>query len=197
MASRSSTNTRSTGKARAKKPAARRRPPAQQSPPATLSAAHVQGFIAGTVAGLLMGAAGVIWLIDDDGRARPVPAQLDAAPEEESARPRFDFYTLLPEEELQLATPQAGSAGEHNEPSAYRQYILQAGSFRRPEDADRRKGELAFLGLESEIERSENDSGVWYRVYIGPFESRSEMARARSLSAQADIDTLLLKRSQP
>jgi hypothetical protein len=32
-------------------------------------------------------------------------------------------------------------------------------------------------------------------VVIGPFESRSAMARARSLTAQQDIDTLLVQRS--
>ncbi|MCH1459660.1 MAG: hypothetical protein L7U64_05660 [Luminiphilus sp.] len=31
---------------------------------------------------------------------------------------------------------------------------------------------------------------------MGPFESRSAMAKARSLTAQSDVDTLLLKRSQ-
>lgn len=196
MATRSNTGSRG-GTARAKKPATRRRAAARQAPPPTLSAAHVHGFIVGVVAGLIMGAAGVIWLVREEGPARPVPAISDGLPEEDNARPRFDFYTLLPEEELQLTTPSEGAAAQREEPSVYQQYILQAGSFRRPEDADRRKGELAFMGLESEVERSENDSGVWYRVYIGPFESRSDMARARSLAAQADIDTLLLKRTTP
>ena len=77
------------------------------------------------------------------------------------------------------------------------QYLLQAGSFRQEADADRRRGELALLGLEATVEPSENDSGRWYRVYLGPFDSRSDMARARSLTAQADMDTLLLKRDAP
>jgi len=47
------------------------------------------------------------------------------------------------------------------------------------------------------VEASENDNGQWYRVYLGPFASRSEMARARTLTAQADMDTLLLKRETP
>ena len=63
--------------------------------------------------------------------------------------------------------------------------------------ADRRRGELALLGLEATVEPGDGDNGRWYRVYLGPFESRSEMARARSLTAQADMDTLLLKRELP
>jgi cell division protein FtsN len=73
--------------------------------------------------------------------------------------------------------------------------VLQAGSFRAIADADRRRGELALLGLESSIEEMRVDSGSWHRIYIGPFSSRSEMAKARSLAAQSNIETLLLKRS--
>ena len=81
-------------------------------------------------------------------------------------------------------------------PSEYTQYVLQAGSFRAIADADRRRGELALLGLESSIEQMKTDTGSWHRVYIGPFDSRSAMAKARALTAQSDIDTLLLKRAQ-
>ena len=77
------------------------------------------------------------------------------------------------------------------------QYLLQVGSFRQHADADRRRGELALLGLEASVEPGNADNGRWYRVYLGPFENRSEMTRARSLTAQADMDTLLVKRESP
>ena len=76
-------------------------------------------------------------------------------------------------------------------------YLLQAGSFRQRQDADRRRAELLLLGLEPKIEGSNGDNGRWFRVYVGPFESRSQLAKARSLTAAQDIDTLLLKRSKP
>jgi cell division protein FtsN len=47
------------------------------------------------------------------------------------------------------------------------------------------------------VEESNGDNGRWYRVYVGPFESHAKMARARSLTANQNIDTLLLKRSRP
>ena len=74
---------------------------------------------------------------------------------------------------------------------------MQVGSFRQQADADRRRGELALLGLEATVEPGDGDNGRCYRVYLGPFESGSKMARARSLTAQADMDTLLLKRESP
>ena len=76
-------------------------------------------------------------------------------------------------------------------------YLLQVGSFRQEEDADRRRGELALLGLEAAVELTNGDNGRWYRVYMGPFANRSEIARARSMAAQANMDTLLLKRESP
>jgi cell division protein FtsN len=74
---------------------------------------------------------------------------------------------------------------------------LQAGSFRQREDADRRRAELLLLGLEPRVEEATGDNGRWYRVYLGPYDSRAKMARARSLTAGQDIDTLLLKRGNP
>ena len=44
------------------------------------------------------------------------------------------------------------------------------------------------------MEEASGDNGRWFRVYLGPFESHSKMARARGLTAQQGIDTLLLKR---
>jgi cell division protein FtsN len=113
----------------------------------------------------------------------------------EAPRPRFDFYKLLPEqtsdvevEPAEVATPRASNTEN---------YLLQAGSFRQREDADRRRAELLLLGLEPTVEQADGDNGRWFRVYVGPFASRSQMAKARSLTAGQGIDTLLLKRSAP
>jgi SPOR domain len=122
-------------------------------------------------------------------------AQQAAAPEA-PPRPRFDFYTLLPEQTMnvevepaEVTSPRAGSATEL--------YLLQAGSFRQRDDADRRRAELLLLGLDPKVEETTGDNGRWFRVYVGPFDSRSKMAKARSLTAAQDIDTLLLKRNKP
>ena len=50
---------------------------------------------------------------------------------------------------------------------------------------------------EPSVEETTGSNGRWFRVYVGPFESRSKMAKARSLTASQDIDTLLLKRNKP
>jgi cell division protein FtsN len=76
-------------------------------------------------------------------------------------------------------------------------FLLQAGSFRQREDAERRRAELILLGLEPKIEASSSDNGRWFRVYLGPFESHKSMSRARGLTANQNIETLVLKRSGP
>tara|TARA_R110002110_G_scaffold205066_7_gene417218 strand:- start:365995 stop:366585 length:591 start_codon:yes stop_codon:yes gene_type:complete len=107
--------------------------------------------------------------------------------------PRFDFYTLLPEQTIDVEVEPADIAQPRSAPSQVL-YFLQAGSFRQREDADRRRAELLLLGLEPNVEETSGDNGRWYRVFLGPFDSRSKMAAARSLTANQDIDTLLLKR---
>ncbi|MFV0476733.1 MAG: SPOR domain-containing protein [Parahaliea sp.] len=109
------------------------------------------------------------------------------------AKPRFDFYTMLPEQTIDVEVDPAEVA-KPRASTARTTYLLQAGSFRQREDADRRRAELLLLGLEPRIEESTTDNGRWFRVFLGPFDSHSKMSRARSLTINQDIDTLLLKR---
>ena len=112
-------------------------------------------------------------------------------------KPRFDFYKLLPEQTIDVDVAPAEVAQPRTDTAAGELYLLQAGSFRQREDADRRRAELLLLGLEPRVEETSGDNGRWFRVYLGPFESRAQVARARSLTAAQDIDTLLLKRGNP
>lgn len=129
---------------------------------------------------------------------RPAEAPAAAGPDTagNQPKPRFDFYRILPETSIRVeaepAEPTAsGSAGPTEK------YLLQAGSFRQREDADRRRAELLLLGLAPRIEEATGDNGRWYRVYLGPYDSREKMLSARGLTAGQGIDTLLLKRSGP
>lgn len=116
-------------------------------------------------------------------------------PAETAPRPRFDFYTLLPEQTIDVEVdPAEVTAPREGATATGEVYLLQAGSFRQREDADRRRAELLLLGLQPEIEETSGDNGRWFRVYLGPFDSRSKMSKARSLTAGQDIDTLVLKR---
>ena len=185
----------STSRATNNRVGGNRRKAAGNSGPPTLSRAHLNGFLVGVIAGIFVGVGGYAYLTNP-GSAERVTNR-DTTSQEvagEGASQRWDFFTVLPNQNLDLGAD-VEPAGLPNANSENARYVLQAGSFRDAEDADRRKGELALLGLESRVEQARSDNGLWYRVSIGPFDSRSAMAKARALTAQSGIDTLLLKRS--
>lgn len=162
--------------------------------PPSLNQDHLKGFAAGALGGLVIGVASMAWLTTTN--EQPATALSDpviTADPSAEPKPRYDFFTVLPNQELDLASD-VEPAGLSDNASDADLYLLQAGSFRLQTDADRRRGELALLGLTATIEETRGDNGLWFRVYVGPFESRSAMARARSITAQQSIDTLLLKR---
>ena len=95
-----------------------------------------------------------------------------AKPENLAHRPRFEFYEILPN-----ALPESGSKQRTTTPTlpAKRQhsahYFIQAGAFRHANEADRLRAELALLGLEAVIEKSQE----WYRVRLGPYRDISQL----------------------
>ncbi|MEH6589196.1 MAG: SPOR domain-containing protein [Halioglobus sp.] len=124
-------------------------------------------------------------------------AAIDPEPAaEQPPKPRFDFYTLLPGRTIDVEDD-PGQVAKARTTKPAEVYLLQAGSFRQKDDAERRRAELILLDLDPKVEESSGDNGRWFRVYVGPFESRSKLAKARSLTASQNIDTLLLKRGQP
>lgn len=147
-------------------------------------------FLAGLLCGVFLSA--LVWLATQ----QPDKAAVEAIVAEDNSekprpQPRFDFYTLLPEQRIDVDINPEVMA---NTSAPSDEFLLQAGSFKQAEDADRRRAQLLLLGLTATVEEATTDNGRWFRVYIGPFESRSALQSARNRTAQQGIDTLLLKR---
>lgn len=168
-----------------------------RSAPAARPGSSWRAYLAGLFSGVFLSFLLYLANMPVPGAGAPEldPTVVAEAPAE-PPKPRFDFYTMLPQQTIDgplepavLADPPAAAAQEV--------YLLQAGSFRQNEDADRRRAELLLLGLEPRVEEADSDNGRWFRVYLGPFNSHSQMTRARSLTAAQDIDTLLLRRGEP
>lgn len=130
--------------------------------------------------------------VDSGDSSEPTVA---TSPVANAPEPEYEFFEVLPNQKItvdvdpaDLPKPRSATTGK--------QFLLQAGSFRQATDADRRRGELLLLGLNPKVEDTQGDTGRWFRVVLGPFESRSAMAKARSLTAQQDIDTLLIQRNR-
>ncbi len=166
--------------------------------------------------GLLIGAAGgyLVWLLqtpvtdrppaEPAAQLQPAPpppekppaaAKAGAAPPPADERSRFEFYTLLPEMEIEVSDAHVKEALKTPaRKSESGPYILQVGSFRRLEEADNLKARIALLGIEAQIQTVViRDQDVWYRVRVGPYESVRDLAKARTRLQRNDIEAMVLR----
>ncbi|MBI5461360.1 MAG: SPOR domain-containing protein [Gammaproteobacteria bacterium] len=112
------------------------------------------------------------------------------------AKPRFDFYTILPE--MEVPVPEQEITGQPREGvpqvEAPGTYLLQAGSFRTRQQADQLKAKLALLGLQSDIQTvTINNKETWHRVRVGPFSDLNALNTARARLKENQLDAILLR----
>jgi cell division protein FtsN len=118
------------------------------------------------------------------------------AEESDAPKPRFEFYTLLPE--MEVAVPDTdlkpGPPATPIAPAGPGTYYLQAGSFRLPQEADKMKATIAFLGLESSVQTvAINGADTWHRVRIGPFSDLASLNEVRRRLNENKIESIVLK----
>lgn len=158
----------------------------------------------GTALGLFIAFLTYLAVVDPQQPAAGAPAPViakaqPAATKPEVPKPRFDFYQLLKENEVEVKEPPLPA--RPNQPveqlADQQEFILQVGSFRSDADADRLRAQLILLNLDAQIEKVSVRSGeIWYRVLVGPFGDRPSMERARNTLASNSINALLLKRKK-
>ncbi len=69
---------------------------------------------------------------------------------------------------------------------------MQCGSFRKLAQADQMKATIAFQGISSSIRRTDQDSGTWYRVILGPYEGKRAAERDRNSLERVNIRTCMI-----
>ena len=141
----------------------------------------------------------LVWpdnFVADDSQSPAMKTQAEAQPE----RPKFTFYTILPEMEVVIsdeeARPPASSEnnGSANKDSKESKYRLQVGSFKKLTDADRQKARLALLGVEAEIQKVNIGEGdIYYRVLTQAFSSKKELNKKRSMFQKNKINSLIVQ----
>ncbi|MBS1217076.1 MAG: sporulation related [Proteobacteria bacterium] len=127
--------------------------------------------------------------------AKAVPADTTKPGEKNSksadAKPRFDFYKILPGVDEPATDQQLRDARKS---AAKESFYLQAGAFQNAPDADNLKARLALIGMQASIQTTTlPDRGVWHRVRIGPYRSVEELNRTRDTLKNNGIDTTLIK----
>ncbi len=103
----------------------------------------------------------------------------------------FRFYEMLPESEV--VPPKVDEYTPGPAKQAY-DYVVQSGSFRSKQDAERQRAQIAFQGLRAHVQHVVQDNGSeWYRVNVGPFTSRSQMNSAVDKLVGINIQPLVRK----
>jgi cell division protein FtsN len=159
---------------------------------------------------------GLIYYLDQYERAKAIGQHVDTingkpatsaeapTPPAAESKSRFDFYKLLPKLSVDVDKPESKQAPaqksattsteSHTEKVLPFSYILQAGSFKDFQEADRLKARLALIGVQANIEKvTLNQSEVWHRVRIGPLASEREMNRIRNRLRSENIEPIMLK----
>lgn len=131
-------------------------------------------------------------------KVTPATAQPRKAPQVTESEPEdeYDFYKLLPESEV-IPPKVEEYRSQPVDPTKVKTYLLQAGSFRNPKDADRLRAKLILEGLQVDIKQvSGRGGGHWYRVLVGPFQSRSKLNHAQDILAAANTESMLIEVKQ-
>jgi cell division protein FtsN len=165
---------------------------------------HYRTFAAGLGAGLLVALA--VFLYDrqhapNQAQTTPQPQARakkdsgDDAPAVADPAAQYDFYSMLPKFEVEL--PQKGKTPQRDtvqaaveQPGAY---VLQVGSFRNRDDAERLRSKLDKLGIEAKVQHVSIDADELHRVLVGPIRDLTKLNSTRRELRAADFDVVMYR----
>ena len=168
------------------------------------------GFVAGVVVGLLIAVAVALYLTN-----APIPFVNKVQRPTENVQPGADgklpdpnkpLYgapTTPPPPVAQPELPKIESAADVKAAAekAAREaatddgsrYVLQAGAFKTPEDADGMRARLAMLGLDARVYPVEQGGNTLYRVRLGPYGTIDDINRIRKTLATNSIEAQVIR----
>ncbi|MER2491379.1 SPOR domain-containing protein [Catenovulum sediminis] len=132
---------------------------------------------------LVIGFAYFLWSIKDrapEPKPKVVekvkPKALPKVPEE-----KWEYVKELENKTIEVDVPD-----RKDQPQ--KQYQMQCGSFRKLDQANSLKAQIAFTGLESFVKRTEGSNGVWFRVVLGPYDTKRAAESDRHRLQNAKIN---------
>jgi cell division protein FtsN len=120
--------------------------------------------------------------------AKPVPAPVPLA---QTDVPPMKEVTA-PEPAKTVASLPPALDKSKSAPANTGQVLVQVGAFRRYEEADRRKAELALLGYNASIQAANVNGETWHRVKIGPL-SDADARKLRDRLKAVGMNPMLVK----
>lgn len=139
---------------------------------------------------LLAGFVWFLWAISGSA-----PEDVDAPVETVQELKKEDELPEMPEEEWEYIKSLPGYEVEvevAEQQKSDKLYLLQCGSFRTRAQAEEMKANIAFQGLEAQIRDSAGDNGNWFRVILGPLQTKRDAERARHTLRKINITTCII-----
>lgn len=148
------------------------------------------------------------------GAQAPGSTEEPVAQEPAPRRPRYDFYTVLPEREVVVPDAEISAQAQAEQqaqqqpetpattpdpapPAATERFVLQAGAFRSSSDAESLRARIALSGLVARVETAQIDGDTVYRVRLGPYSSASQLESAKQQLSGNGIEAVAIRdRSQ-
>jgi hypothetical protein len=130
------------------------------------------------------------------GPTHNAPDQPSGGQQALSPKTNFEFFDRLPADKVAIQR----DTYEDLRPQKITQtmeYLLQAVSFRKAEDAERLRARLLLSGMEAFTERTSVNGSVWYRVLVGPFPNKTELNRAQTKLREQNLNPLPITRPLP
>lgn len=156
------------------------------------SSGRIPAFAAGLGSGLVLALALALIGLWPGPRPASEPVVEPATASVPPAGVRFEFpdmlrdaRVLVPFVEEYLQPEQTVEEGVN--------YLLQAGAFRREEDADRRRAQILLLDLDARTLRVTREGATWHRVLVGPFPDRNRVRDAQLRLLEDEIDSIVLR----
>ena len=113
----------------------------------------------------------------------------DAKPKQ-PAKPKFDFYTLLPK--LKVVIPKNQTTPVKLKPGQ-NIYILQFASVKDDASAQHLINELGASGVSASVEQFPINGQTWYRVVSAPYTSQQMASQVQDQLREQNIDSLMIK----
>ena len=170
------------------------------------------GFVAGLVVGLALAAGVAVYLTNApipfvnkvqratenvkpgaDGKLPDPNQPLYGAPTTPPPPPaaQGDLPKMQTPAETQAAAEQAAREAAAADDGT--RYVLQAGAFKTPEDADGMRARLALLGLDARVFPVEQSGTTLYRVRLGPYGQIDDINQIRKTLASNNIDAQVIR----
>jgi len=134
----------------------------------------------------------------------------------EKPKPKYDFYTLLPEKEVLIPDAELKAQAEAETkknaapanpntpdlvtaepdapaPAAESRFLIQAGAFKNAEEADNLKATIAMTGEVARIESAVINGTTVYRVRLGPYSTASALSSAKQALSSHGIEAQAIK----